>query len=492
MNRPHVFALYWSGQTIKSVNRSLKFGHSIDFSGLTWSSILLALLFTGLIFAGGNINRVEAEPVPPANKASVQSAAKVGPAPQSNDIKSRSISNSLPVAKDRRNRSNDKKTDNSENVKNSVNPVRKAAAPTNIDSKTIHARKKGSLSAYKILNSAINPGFQAQLHWNAGQSFSGRSIKTPVLVAHGARMGPVLCLTAAVHGDELNGVEIVRRVINKTDPKHLAGTLVGVPIVNLLGLMRGSRYLPDRRDLNRYFPGYAGGSAASRIAYQFFERIVRHCNFLVDFHTGSAKRTNLPQLRADLRDPAVRIFTKQFGGTAVLHHPGRSGMLRWEASKIGIPTVTFELGKPSTLQPEHVKYGVEAIDMLLHTMGMAKQRGLQSKPQHVYYTSRWVRANRGGIMIASTRLGAHVVSKQVLGWVTDPLTNEKTKIVAEDSGRVLGMALNQFVLPGFAAFHIGIEAVETDDAGDAVPANPTDGTQKAEISTVDDNNRYFD
>ena len=171
--------------------------------------------------------------------------------------------------------------------------------------------------------------------WRAGQSFDGSPIETPVVVVRGRDAGPVLCLTAATHGDELNGVEIVRRTLASIEPDDLSGTVIGVPIVNLLGFSRGSRYLPDRRDLNRYFPGNPDGSLASRIAHGFFTDIVRHCERLVDFHTGSFKRTNLPQLRANLAVDDVRKFVQRFGATSVLHKVGANGTLRTRRPRPG-------------------------------------------------------------------------------------------------------------------------------------------------------------
>lgn len=313
---------------------------------------------------------------------------------------------------------------------------------------------------FSLLGVEIFGGQRSDLRWTAGESFGGRSIDTPVLVAHGLKQGPVLCLTAAIHGDELNGVEIVRRVMGDLDPQKMTGTVVGVPIVNLLGFLRASRYLPDRRDLNRYFPGNPRGSAASRIAYLFFNQIMRKCNYLVDFHTGSLDRTNLPQLRADLADPRVYQFMQYFGATAVLHHRGATGTLRRVASDTGIPAVTFELGEPQTLQPEHVDFGVLAVETLIDKLGMINRSRLWSEKQPVFYASRWVRSDQGGILITNVKLGAKVREGDVLGTVTNPLSNDVMQVRSPFEGRVLGMALSQFVLPGFAAFHIGIATKE--------------------------------
>ncbi len=313
---------------------------------------------------------------------------------------------------------------------------------------------------FKILDTEVLSGASAKLEWKASQSFAGGEVISPITVVHGTRPGPVLCLTAAIHGDELNGVEIVRRVVNGLDPGQLGGTVIGVPIVNLFGFSRNSRYLPDRRDLNRYFPGSRYGSIASRIAYSFFAHVVKHCDSLVDFHTGSFDRSNLPQVRADLTLPEVLEFTRGFGATTVLHSGGSKGMLRMAATQAGIPAVTFEVGGPGQLQPAEIAHGVQAIQTLLHKLGMTRDRPTWEEPQPFFYDSVWVRSNAGGLLLSDVQLGQRVQKGQKLGTVIDPINNVETEIDSPVFGRVIGMALNQVVLPGFAAYHLGEETSE--------------------------------
>jgi predicted deacylase len=303
-------------------------------------------------------------------------------------------------------------------------------------------------------------------------------------VLNGKGPGPVLCLTAAVHGDELNGIEVTRRVLNDVDLEELNGALIGVPIVNIQGFYRGTRYLPDRRDLNRYFPGNPKGSAATRMAHSFFTDIVKHCSALIDLHTGSLNRTNLPQVRADLRVPQVQRMTQALGATVVLHSVGERGSLRRAASEAGIPTVTFEMGEPMRVQPEQVEHGAKAIETLMYSLGMTKQRRYWGDPEPVYYASKWVRVDHGGILFSDVALGERVSEGELLGVVTDPISNQQHRIYAPISGRVLGMALNQVVLPGFAAYRIGTATSKSDaaiqsadDAGEDAPdeeATPED------------------
>lgn len=317
------------------------------------------------------------------------------------------------------------------------------------------------IGSFSLLGAEVEPGTRTRLYWNASQTYAGGDMRTPVDVVHGDRAGPVLCLTAAVHGDELNGVEVVRRVMKELSTSPLAGTVIGVPVVNLFGFSRNSRYLPDRRDLNRFFPGSPTGSIASRIAHSFFDQVARHCDALVDMHTGSFDRINLPQVRADLRIPHVLEFTRGFGATPVLHSAGSRGMLRVAATQAGIPAVTFEVGGPGELEPREIEAGVQALFTLVHKLGMVRDSPAWLEPQAIFYESRWVRANRGGMLISDVTLGERVQRGQRIGLIVDPLENSETDIVASVSGRVIGMALNQVVLPGYAIFHLGEETSET-------------------------------
>ena len=314
----------------------------------------------------------------------------------------------------------------------------------------------------QLLGGEVEAGKRATLGWHANNEVAGLQVDTPVLVAHGVSPGPVLCLTAAIHGDELNGIEIVRRVYHSINPEILAGTLIGVPVVNIVGFQRASRYLPDRRDLNRYFPGNPRGSLASRVAYSFFESVIRHCDYLVDLHTGSFHRANLPQLRADLSNPRILAMTKGFGAIAVLHSNDRERSLRAAATRAGIAAVTIEAGEPMRLQPEEVEQGVRAIESLMDSLGMIARFHLWVDPQPVFYESIWIRTSGSGILLGSVELGDRVEIGQTLGAVVDPVTNARDVLKSPVRGRVLGMALNQIVMPGFAAFRVGIESREQD------------------------------
>lgn len=303
-----------------------------------------------------------------------------------------------------------------------------------------------------LLGQAIAPGESYRLPLPVGDTVGGET-STPVLVVAGARTDRVVCLTGGVHGDELNGVEVVRRSLARAKPAELRGTLVGVPIVNLAAFRRGSRYLPDRRDLNRFFPGNAHGSSASRLARALFE-VLRHCDALVDVHSGSFHRTNLPQVRGDLRRPEVLRLARAFGSDLAVHNEGRPGTLRRAATDAGIPAIAYEAGEPMRFQEDAILLGVVGVDLLLASLELRDAPAAARRAPAIYYRSRWVRSDDGGILSARVQLGDEVRADQVLGTVFDPISNQRSKIRAPVAGRVIGVAIDQLVMPGYAAFHL--------------------------------------
>ena len=336
------------------------------------------------------------------------------------------------------------------------------------DTPAPNLKEKGRLT---LLGTEVPAGSIRRLTWTSGTPLDGFVVPVPVIVVNGRGPGPILCLTGAIHGDELNGIEVARRVVDDLDPEELNGAIIAIPIVNLQGFYRGTRYMPDRRDLNRTFPGNARGSATTRTAYSFFNEIIRRCSAVIDLHTGSLDRTNLPQIRADLRLPAVAQLTQALGSTVVLHTVAATGSLRRAATDANIPAVTFEMGEPMRVQAEPVEHGVKAIETLLYSLGMTRQRRFWGDPEAVYYASTWVRVDQGGLLFSDVSLGERVSEGELLGTVTDPISNEQYRVYAPVSGRVLGMALNQVVLPGFAAYRIGIESAR-------LPSTTTPRTDK--------------
>jgi len=328
----------------------------------------------------------------------------------------------------------------------------------------------------QILGQPIAPGETRRLELPVGESVGGE-VSTPVIVVAGLHPGPVVCLTGGIHGDELNGVEVVRRALAGAKPAEIRGTLVGVPIVNLAAFRRGSRYLPDRRDLNRFFPGTTRGSSASRLARRLFDGVLRHCSAVVDVHSGSFQRTNLPQVRGDLRKPEVLRLAKAFGSQLAIHNEGRIGTLRRSATDAGIPAIAYEAGEPMVFQEDAIDRGVHGVRQLLAGLEMLPATGAAETPPAIYFRSRWVRADEGGILATRAHLGDVVQPNQVLGTVFDPISNQKSKIRAPERGRVIGVALDQLVMPGYAAFHI---------ATDGGPEKAAKAPPAAALPSVDD------
>ena len=311
-----------------------------------------------------------------------------------------------------------------------------------------------------ILGAEVPVSTSTRLAWSPQVTISGLTLPTPVLVINGANPGPTLCLTGAIHGDELNGIEVVRRVMYDIDPDKLSGTIIGVPIVNLQGFQRGSRYLSDRRDLNRFFPGDPRGSLASRIAHSLFTEVIQHCEYLIDIHTGSLRRTNLPQIRANMSNEKIAKFVEGFDKIAVVHHPGGPGMLRTAANEVGIVAITMELGESLRIQENQIVAGTYGVNSILDKFDMYSRMFIWGDPKPAYYESVWLRVESGGILFSEMGIGDSVIEGDVLGIVTDPITNQQTELMSPVNGNIIGMAVNQVVMPGFAAYHIGIKSTQ--------------------------------
>jgi predicted deacylase len=282
----------------------------------------------------------------------------------------------------------------------------------------------------------------------------------PVFVVRGANPGPTLCLTAGVHGDELNGVEVARRAVAQADPLQLRGTLIALPAINAEGVRTGSRYLSDRRDLNRAFPGSAGGSVAKLIAHAVFSGVLVHCDALVDLHTASNQRANLPQIRADLSDPAIRELAIHFGIGIVIDGEGPDGSLRREAAKAGVTAIIYEAGEPYRFEEEEIAQGVLGVNNVMAFLDMTDQADQEIPESRIYERSKWVRTGvrNGGFFFPTAGLGDAVQPGDVLGTVVDPFTDEVFEIVAPIPGELIGMAVPQPVLSGYALFHLAWHA----------------------------------
>lgn len=281
-------------------------------------------------------------------------------------------------------------------------------------------------------------------------------MQMPVHVVHGKQKGPCLFICAAIHGDELNGVEIIRRLMQQSDLQRIRGTLIAIPIVNVYGVIHHSRYLPDRRDLNRSFPGFEKGSLASRLAHLLLKDIVTHATHAIDLHTGALHRSNLPQIRADLDDENTRMMADAFGVPVVINSKLLDGSLRAAASGLGIPIMIYEAGEALRLDEFCIRIGLRGIKNVLRALGMLpalKSRRIKKK-SFIAQSSTWVRAPISGILLNNTKLGTIINQDDVLGYVADPFGETKTAITATIRGIVIGRTHLPLVNEGDAVIHI--------------------------------------
>jgi predicted deacylase len=311
-------------------------------------------------------------------------------------------------------------------------------------------------TSLQLLGRNVALGESSRFPFVEDRSFEASYLNTPVFAARGASEGATLCLTAGIHGDELNGVEVARRAFAETDPKTLKGTLIALPAINAEGVRTGNRYMSDRRDLNRSFPGTAGASAASLVSHAIFQEIISRCDALVDLHTASNNRTNLPQIRADLSVPAIRELAEHFGVGNVIGGDGPDGSLRQEAVKAGVPAIIYEAGEPLRFQEEEIARGVAGVRNVMIYLDMIPRTDAEAPQARVFEKSKWVRAKRreGGFFFPSATLGQVVKAGDTLGKVVDPLTDAEFVVTSTIAGEIIGMAVSQPVLSGFGLFHI--------------------------------------
>lgn len=301
----------------------------------------------------------------------------------------------------------------------------------------------------------VRPGRKVQIELPFARVVTGATETLPVKVINGRSAGPNIWLSAAIHGDELNGIQIIRRVIKDLDAKNLRGAVIAVPIVNPLGFINESRYLPDRRDLNRSFPGSARGSTASRLAHLFMEQVVGQCTVGIDLHTASNHRINHPQIRANLDDPTTLKLARAFGAPFSIHARMRDGSLRQAAAERGKTTLLYEAGQAHRFDDDAVEAGVVGVMRTLRSMGMIDARLPRAQPTRLIRRTRWVRARRGGIADIEVRLGEKVQRGDRVASIADAFGMHPTQVKATESGWVIAVSLRPLVNSGDSLIHIG-------------------------------------
>ncbi|WP_338420708.1 succinylglutamate desuccinylase/aspartoacylase family protein [Phormidium tenue] len=310
------------------------------------------------------------------------------------------------------------------------------------------------LSPLTIGGEMIPLGKRVRLDLPVARLTTGTMMSLPVTVISGKKPGPRLWLSAAIHGDELNGVDVIRRIAKSLRPNRLAGSVIAVPVVNIFGLLEQSRYLPDRRDLNRAFPGSARGSMASRLANLFMKEVVSQCTHGIDLHTAAIHRVNLPQVRADLNNPATYDFARAFGAPVIIHSSHRDGSLRQAAAKRKIPTLLYEGGEALRFDEAAIQTGVDGIYRVMAYLGMYTPPAMDQPSTLEVRETRWVRASRGGIWHRSVSLGDEVKQRQPLGFISDTFGDKPMQVRSPMAGIVIGHGQNPLVNQGDALVHV--------------------------------------
>lgn len=315
--------------------------------------------------------------------------------------------------------------------------------------------------AFQIAGERIAPGKRGTVEVPVAKLYTHTPLHIPVEVVHGRREGPTLLVCGAIHGDEINGVEIVRRLLRFTGLRYLRGTLIGVPIVNVFGFVHRSRYLPDRRDLNRCFPGSESGSLGARIAHLFRSQIMESATHIVDLHTGAIHRFNLPQVRAELKNDETARMAHAFGAPIILNASLREGTLRAHADSMGIPVVTYEGGEALRFDELAITSGVRGIIRVMRALEMLPvertKKGTRKRTPpgtEVATASTWVRAEIDGILRPGIKLGQRVNKGQRLAVIADPFGERESPVVSTATGIVIAMNNLPLVNEGEAIYHI--------------------------------------
>lgn len=307
---------------------------------------------------------------------------------------------------------------------------------------------------FTIGDTSVIAGTRAHVELPVSRLFTGADVAMPVTVLHGADTGPTVWINAAIHGDEINGVEIVNRVLDGLDPTSMRGTLLAVPVVNVHGFISGDRYLPDRRDLNRSFPGSRKGSLASRLANLFMTKVVSQCSVGIDLHTASDNRTNLPQIRGNLDDEQTKQLAEVFGPPLIMHSKNRSGTLRSAAVKRGKAVLLYEAGEPLRFNRLSIDTGVAGIRRVLRHLDIADWDGPDAEPVATSRSSTWVRANKSGVARLDVEIGERVTEGEQIGTIIDAFGTRLGTIKAKRSGLVIGRTLYPLVNKGDALVHV--------------------------------------
>jgi uncharacterized protein len=303
----------------------------------------------------------------------------------------------------------------------------------------------------------IFPGDRKLVRLNISRLPSGTEIDIPIHVFRAQEPGPVLLLLAGMHGDEVNGVETIRRMIRREILKPVKGTILAIPILNIYGFLNFSREVPDGKDVNRSFPGNAKGSLASRVADRFTKEILPLVDYGIDFHTGGQSKSNYPQVRCRLEHGESETLAKAFGAPYILNSNYRPGSLRQEAAKLGKTIIVYETGESLRFDEQGINMGMEGAVRVLHHLGMLENAVPVSYPPIICQRTTWIRAPRAGLFRSFVKNGQAVNRGQQVGAVSDPYGYATHPITSLVSGYVVGINHMPVVNQGDAILHLGLK-----------------------------------
>ena len=346
--------------------------------------------------------------------------------------------------------------------------------PDRIKIKPEERAENTNMQKLTIAGVDIIAGSRQQIELPVANLYTHTELSMTVKAVRGRKDGPTLFVSAAIHGDEINGVEIVRRLLQHKALRSLRGTLLAIPIVNVHGFLNNSRYLPDGRDLNRSFPGSPKSSLAGRMAHTFLNEVVRKCTHGIDLHTGARHRSNLPQIRADIKDKSTLAMAESFGAPVILHSATRDDSLREIASESNIQVLLYEAGEALRFDEIAIRAGVSGILNVMRQIGMlpASRSKKPKRSSMITGQSTWLRATSSGVLRALVPLGAFVSKGDVLALISDPMGDNSSdvKILASDDGIVIGRTFLPLVYEGDALFQIAKYKANIEEALEQVNA----------------------
>lgn len=313
------------------------------------------------------------------------------------------------------------------------------------------------MNDFVINGTAIKPNTSIVIDLPLPPLYTHTPMTMPVYIINGKKPGAKLFVSAAIHGDELNGIEIIRRLLKQPSLKYLQGTLVAIPMVNVYGVIHHSRYLPDRRDLNRSFPGSDKGSLAAKLANLFMTEIVANCTHGIDLHTAAVHRSNLPQIRANLDDEQTLELAKAFNVPVLINANIRDGSLRESAAEQGIPMLLYEAGEALRFDEVSIRAGVKGILGVMRHLQMISKKRKRNKAKFKPYiarSSKWIRSPASGIFRTAKPLGGKVKTGDILGIVSDPVSNAEISVITPFDGLIIGRSEIPLVHEGEAVYHI--------------------------------------